>query len=375
MAVTKGKTTAPKLDKDIEAWLGQAEKKWQEQAAQAAEEPDFDRVDDGRYIAKTSTAEFTKNNGRISAHFVFVIADGENKGRNIHKWDGLDNEQSLFYLAKTLRRFGYDVDPKTLKLKMIPGILAEIQEEGPYAKIQVKTKADSEYPNIYVNGIAEDFEPEEDEEEEEEGEEIGPGDTVIIEVDGEEVEGEVVSINEKTNKVKVKVGKKTHLVDADDISIPDSDEEEEDEDEESEEEDSEIEVGSRVTDGEQEGEVTKITGEDALVRWDGNRRSSKASLEDLELVGSEDEDEEEEEEEDEEPEIEIGMTVSFKEGRKTLEGSVTKVNEKTGKVSVKSGGKVYVKDTEELTPLDAEEDEEEEEEEEVAPPKRRTAKK
>lgn len=221
----------------IEKWLANAEAKWGEERTRAAESKgDYERHPDGRYVTRLTTAEVceSQSSNRPQVKWGYTIIEGELKGELLWSYDGLDNDESLFYLAKRLGRFGFD--PAKIKLRFLQKTLDKLIEQHPVCVVRARTKG--EYQNILLDRIIEDYEEDDEdldeddddvEEDEEEEAELEVGMEVEFEKGGKTLTGKVRSIDEDAGKAKVKVGPKLITVSIEDVVIVEPEEEDEDE--------------------------------------------------------------------------------------------------------------------------------------------------
>lgn len=348
----------------------------------------------GEHTARINSMELKVDPKKGTAVFAaYEVTEGDEEGKKIRQMyklldEGGNKAQGMAYLKKDLELLGYE-DASGKKLK---SVLKEISDEQPIVVINVKESG--QYTNAYLLGLAEEGalsgdgdddaelevgdsvlgenedgddvtgeiikikgdtatvetadgekhkcelsaltraeEGESEEEEEEEAEaEIEVGSTVTGEdKDGEEVTGEVTKIRGELVTVQGEDGE-VHKCNLDDLSLADGDGE--DKEEEEDEESGEIEVGSRVTgeneDGDDiEGEVVKIKGDNVTVEDDEGEKH-KCSLDDLTLA-----EEDEEGEEEGEGEIEVGSSVTWEdEDGEDKAGEVLSINEKKGTAKV-----------------------------------------
>lgn len=200
----------------------------------------FDTLDDGRYLTVITEAEVNNSqaSGRLQLMLEFKIQEGELEGKTTRTYIGLDSEIGVQICVNTLNRLGLEVeDPSDLEKEI--GSL-----KGKIVKIRLKTKG--EYQNVMVEKvIGEDIsgsseesnsneaveEPEvedddppkanegKDKPKEEEEVELKKGMKVVFTLNGKEVEGKVVSIDEDAGKVVVQHKDKKYKVSGEAISI------------------------------------------------------------------------------------------------------------------------------------------------------------
>jgi hypothetical protein len=251
-----------------------AKQRAQEEGGYGAELPD------GRYMAKLEKCELTeaKSSGKLQVGFHYKIAEGENKGETVRKYQAVETEDDQVWLARELKRFGIQLD----SLEELEDVVKVLNDADADVKITLKTKDSGQF--LYVDKLlseidAGDFEAEDSDEDEEEDEleeedeteeedsedadvdedvesseeesddeddddeedadeddesedeedsdvELSIGMTVSFENSkGKEVTGKVIRIMEKEGTVKIKAGDKTYTVKAEDLSIPEDAEE------------------------------------------------------------------------------------------------------------------------------------------------------
>lgn len=235
-------------------------------------------VENGKYLARLVNMEASGDGKAVFEQF--KITEGECKGEKVKNRQGLDNSRGLGYFMANLEKLGYETPELDEMQEALPEILDEINEKHPHVRITVKnTEKDGvDYQNVYIDKLLSDDEEADGTEEREDvaGDddevELSVGMEVVATIDGEEIEGTIVKILADKGQVRIKDedGDK-HLVDADDVAMPESDDEESDD-----------------VDDEQD--------EDDADESDDNEEDDEADEED------EDEDEEEDEDDDEEEE-------------------------------------------------------------------------
>ena len=131
------------LDKQAGAWAGESEK---------AKNSKFDKLPEGRYIGVLTSAEVgVSRNERPQVAWGYTIIEGDLAGEKVRAYDGLDQEDSLYYLG---RRFGsMGVDPTTIDLKKLQKHLDALVEQKLTLKIRLKNSKDGEFQNIYIDGV------------------------------------------------------------------------------------------------------------------------------------------------------------------------------------------------------------------------------
>lgn len=205
--------------------LASLKKKWAAAREEAKTSP-FSTVEDGRYIARLTGSKIGESSkGNLGLTTEFTIVQGEETGTRLTRWDGLERDEGLPYVARHLKALGLEIDE--LDLENVEEQMGERVKERPAFRIRVKTNGD--FQNIYVDkevDVEDDVEEEdagkakpkkkdakkpkeeeEDSSDDDEGEtpELEVGAAVAVEHDGKEKEGEIVSIDEKKGTCMVKL--------------------------------------------------------------------------------------------------------------------------------------------------------------------------
>jgi len=258
----------------VSAWVAQAKAKWAEEAKRAKEAPEYRRHPDGRYRALLTSAkfEFSQNSNRPQLVSGWTVTEGELEGEILRNYDGLDNEQSLYYLARWMARFGRD--PEEVDLENLQDVLDEIVGEKHEGIVRLKTKG--EYQNLFVEKVMD----------------ADDDDDADADADDSDESGDEDDSN------------------ADASEAEDEEEEESEEGDEDDEDEAVVEVGMKVNypwRGEQcQGEVTDILEDEGKVKVrtlvDGKGKIRTVSVEELTLAEDGDTEEEEVEEKKPEPE-------------------------------------------------------------------------
>lgn len=117
-------------------------------------------VPDGDYIGdlKEMVIEDAKASGRLQVASTFEIVDGEQEGKTVKSFDGLDNATSAGHFRHKCEVIGLDL-PEDAKLwqESFDAFIADPARVDLY-NITVKTnkgKDGKDYSNLYVNGISE----------------------------------------------------------------------------------------------------------------------------------------------------------------------------------------------------------------------------
>lgn len=215
----------------------------------------YDNPPDGKYTTRLTGATIneSKNSGRVQIVFTYLVVDGDEAGRDLKSFHGIEDEQQMEWAASHCYRLGLDISD--VPLVKLPENLAELEAFAPYVKLTLKTKG--EYQNIYVDKswdaegepipVFGEPEPEkkapkatkeakaetveETEEAAEEVEEveseddtsaIAVGMLVDFEYKGEILSGNITEIDEEEQKCKIKSGSRIYPVKADKIILEDN---------------------------------------------------------------------------------------------------------------------------------------------------------
>lgn len=230
---------------DLTRFLKQASQTWDE-AVKEAESSSFDNPADGIYIVLLSGAEAKESKaGKLQIVWTWTILDGELQGKTKTEFMGLEYEWSLASLARRFRDLGRNAADEDIN--QLEEILKEEVEKQKKFQIQLKTKPNSDFQNLYIRRqMSDDWSPDdslgslgddgygstdhldddsnssdlEDESgSEEESEPLEIGSLVGFIEKGKTLEGTVTSINEKTSEVTISSGNKKYLRQAEEIWI------------------------------------------------------------------------------------------------------------------------------------------------------------
>jgi hypothetical protein len=299
-----------------------------EKAKKTAAESKLSEVPEGSYVAQLTKCEERSSNtsGKKMLMWTFKIVDGEFTGKSVFKFsmlEGDDMDAQLGYLLGDIARFGIDV--AQLNPEEIPEAVKSIVADKPFVKLQVKRSTnDPTRMNVYVNGVLEGFEGEDGAEEADETE-ADESEAEVNETEAEESGDEVEADAEESD-------------DSDDADSSDDSDEAEDSDEP---EEAEIEVGSavdfKVNGSFAAGVVTAINEKKKTADVKVGKTIHKdIKLSALTLIV---EDEAEDEDGSEDVEIDVGMRVEWGSGKAKKQGTIAKVDEKAGTVTVKPDGR------------------------------------
>lgn len=287
-------------------------------------------LEPGKYKVKIA-AKVAEFNGVLKMVFKYTVVEGDFEGESIESYENLELENSMSYLKKKIKMFGYDPDDVNLA-ESLEDILDQVTKNETIGIIQVKQNGD--YMNAYLNKVEL-----EDEGEEEESDDAG---------DEEESEDEAEESEEESEE---------DSDDGEDEEESDDEEESEDADEEEEEESEPIVKGSTVlfqapkTKKAVEFEVLSVNEKAGTAKLKGYPTPVKLDV--LQLVAEEEAVEEVDEDDDEEEgELEVGANVSIDVRGKKQKGKVVSIDEENETVRVKCGDKTFKVSAEQITLLD-----------------------
>lgn len=296
-------------------------------------------LEPGRYKVKIA-GELKEFNGVLKMVFKYTVIEGDFEGESIESYENLELENSMGYLKKKVKMFGFDPDDVNLA-DNLEDILAQVTAAETVGIIQVKQNGD--YMNVYLNKVELDEEAEEGDEEEAED------DTDA----GEEEETEE-SEDEESDEED---GEEEEEEESDSEDEEEEESEEEEEEEEAEEEAEPIVKGSTVlfqapkTKKAVEFEVLSVNEKAGTAKLKGYPTPVKLDV--LQLVAEEEAVEEVDEDDDEEEgELEVGANVSIDVRGKKQKGKVVSIDEENETVRVKCGDKTFKVSAEQITLLD-----------------------
>lgn len=279
---------------DFKKILAGANKNWKNAKKRVAErEPTFQEYDDGRYLARLIGADLGQSgSGRNQIDFTWKFLDGEYTGKVKHDYQGLDNEDNLYYLGLRIEQFGYESPDD---LGDLPELLKAIVKEKPVCTIVLKTKAGSDFQNVYIRKLHD------------EDEELDEAETEDEETESEEAEEEADE-SEEEEEGEEEEGEEEEGEEADEEE--EEEEEETEEEEEADEEEVDITVGMRViaetAKGREPGKITKLLEKEGAVQMLlDNGRKVRLTVDKIEIP-------EEEEEVEEEPKKKPGKVADKK---------------------------------------------------------------
>lgn len=107
-------------------------------------------IPDDDYVAKISKMIINKSKkGRLQVVTTFTIFDGNYTGKEIMRFDGLDNEQSMSFFKAMCETIGLEY-PESL-VQLPDAIKAFTDSFDGLINITMKTKGD--YQNLYIKGL------------------------------------------------------------------------------------------------------------------------------------------------------------------------------------------------------------------------------
>lgn len=107
-------------------------------------------VADGDYVTKLSSMAINKSKkGRLQVVSIFTVADGNYMGKELYRFDGLDNETSISFFKAMCETIGLEYPESMVQLP--DAIKAFTDSFDGMINITMKTKND--YQNLYVKGL------------------------------------------------------------------------------------------------------------------------------------------------------------------------------------------------------------------------------
>jgi hypothetical protein len=131
--------------------------------AKGAKESNFENLDDGRYVGRLTSAELgeSKSSDRPQIAWGVTVVEGDDAGEKAFEYDGLDGDESFYWISKKLALFGQDpedvdfTDGESFK-ESLQNMLDAIVEDRPAVKIRLKTK--DGFQHMYFEQVIEDYE-------------------------------------------------------------------------------------------------------------------------------------------------------------------------------------------------------------------------
>lgn len=107
-------------------------------------------IADGDYVTKLSSMEINKSKkGRLQVVSVFTVADGNYMGKELYRFDGLDNETSISYFKAMCETVGLEYPESMVQL---PDAIKEFTDHFD-GMINITMKTKNDYQNLYVKGL------------------------------------------------------------------------------------------------------------------------------------------------------------------------------------------------------------------------------
>lgn len=134
------------VDAQIHDELAQLDGTWKDtQAAKGGA-----NIPDGDYVSKLTSMLINKSkNQRLQVASTFTIFDGNYAGKEIMRFDGLNNEQSISFFKAYAETIGLELPESMTDLPA--AIDAFMDSFDSLVNITMKTKG--EYQNLYVKGL------------------------------------------------------------------------------------------------------------------------------------------------------------------------------------------------------------------------------
>ena len=344
---------------------------WESAKQTANDMPSFAEVPDGRYVCKLTGAEIGESaGGRLQVGWVWKIVDNDSeyRGQDLRDYDGLETEENLVWLQKKLERLNYEVDD--LNIEELPELLKELVSQGITARIRAKTKG--EFQNLLIDRVLEDYDAEPLAEEDAPK---GKAKSKPAKADDDDEDEEEVAAPKKSSKKEAaapaKSAKKTPAPPADEYDDEDENEAPAPPKKAKKETPApaapakkskekaapapkapaaSFEDGQKVSfvhKGKETVGIIQDIDEDeetASVMPEGSKKAIVLEYDEMTLVaadGDEDAEETSDDNADEAVEPQVGMTVQWKEGKKSKIGTITKIISDTElKVKLPDGSKV-----------------------------------
>ncbi len=136
---------------ELMAQLEQFDAAW----AEAPEGDSFENLPDGKYQVSIEEVRFenAKKSGRLQLAWIFeVLSSGENMGRRIFHYRGLDNEMSIGWMKKEIFTCGLRVE----KASELPGMLEYLLDRVVEVTLKTKKTDKGEFQNLFINKLLDD---------------------------------------------------------------------------------------------------------------------------------------------------------------------------------------------------------------------------
>ena len=154
---------------DLEAYMKRNKSKWSKATDRAKEDSGgIPQFDDGRYrmqLQKMEVGESKK--GRPQVISTWKFKEGDYKGQLYKSFQGIDNEDGVFYFLLDVKRLGFEVDE--FDPSELGDLIKTITEDKPTALVSLSTKG--EYQNLRISRVVESDEDEDDNEDDDDDDE------------------------------------------------------------------------------------------------------------------------------------------------------------------------------------------------------------
>lgn len=137
---------SPVDENQIHAELAALDGVWKETAAAKG----GTTVPDGDYVTNVTRMEIGKSKaGRLQVITIFTVVDGNYFGKELFRFDGLNNEQSISFFKAMCETLGLEYPTDMTDL---PAAITTFMDTfGGLVNVNMKTKG--EYQNLYVKGV------------------------------------------------------------------------------------------------------------------------------------------------------------------------------------------------------------------------------
>jgi len=132
------------VDKKVAKLLSGLEDAWESSEAQS-----FTSIPDGPYTAKLVSMELgVSKNERLQVVSTYKVVDGKQKGREVKRFDGIDNDVSMGWFKGYCEVLELDIPDS---IKNLPEAL-ETYIENCEDLFNITVKSKDGYQNTYLNG-------------------------------------------------------------------------------------------------------------------------------------------------------------------------------------------------------------------------------
>ena len=139
-------TTANPFDEEMDAGTGAGiDLSAFDDDFDAAEEPEFDELPDGKYQVRIEKAQVSKSSaGDPMIKWELLVIAGAREGRRIFK-NSVITDRSLPFVKGDLKKVGLELN----RLSELPGRIGETLDKA----LEVTKKTKGEYTNVYFNRL------------------------------------------------------------------------------------------------------------------------------------------------------------------------------------------------------------------------------